>query len=162
MHAEIEKRLKESEALSTQALKKQSERQRTIQEKTKLLKKKEKESITDIKSAKDKAILAAAENIEKKERVYAEMAKRLDDTEAPSTKAANDLSENDKIIQEQEKLIEEKEKEGSSDALISKYKEILAAEQKLKWKKRAYLDLSKRLKDNEALSTRAMKKLSEK
>ena len=29
-------------------------------------------------------------------------------------------------------------------------------------KKRAYLDLSKRLKDNEVLSTRAMKKLSEK
>ena len=52
--------------------------------------------------------------------------------------------------------------EGSSDALISKDKEILAAEEKLKWKKRAYSDLAKRLKDNEALSTTAMKKLSEK
>ena len=50
---------------------------------------------------------------------------------------------------------------GSSDALISKDKEILAAEEKLKWKKRAYSDLAKRLKDNEALSTIAMKKLSE-
>ena len=39
---------------------------------------------------------------------------------------------------------------------------MLAAEEKLKRKKRAYSDLSKRLKDNEALSTRAMKKLSEK
>ena len=46
--------------------------------------------------------------------------------------------------------------------MISKDKEILAAEENLKWKKRAFSDLSKRLKDNEALSTRAMKKLSEK
>ena len=38
----------------------------------------------------------------------------------------------------------------------------MAAEEKLKRKKGAYSDLSKRLKDNEALSTRAMKKLSEK
>ena len=38
----------------------------------------------------------------------------------------------------------------------------MAAEEKLKWKKRAYSDLSNRLKDNEVPSTRAMKKLSEK
>ena len=41
-------------------------------------------------------------------------------------------------------------------------KKILAAEEKLKWKKRDYSDLEKRIKDNKALSTRAMKKLSEK
>ena len=46
--------------------------------------------------------------------------------------------------------------------MISKDKEILAAEEKLKQKKGAYSDLEKRLKDNELLSTRAMKKLSEK
>ena len=46
--------------------------------------------------------------------------------------------------------------------MISKDKEILAAEEKHKWKKRAYSNLSKRIKDNEALSTRAMKNLSEK
>ena len=46
--------------------------------------------------------------------------------------------------------------------MISKDKEILADGEKLKWKKRAYSDLAKRLKYNEALSTRAMKKLSEK
>ena len=46
--------------------------------------------------------------------------------------------------------------------MISKDKGILAAEKNLKWKKRAYSDLSKRLKDNEALSTRAMNKLNEK
>ena len=46
--------------------------------------------------------------------------------------------------------------------MISKDKEILAAEENLKWKKRAYSDLSKRLKDNDALSTRAMKKFSDK
>ena len=60
------------------------------------------------------------------------MAKRLDDTEALSTQAENDLSEEEKIIQEQAKLVKGKEKEGSSDALISKDKEILAAEEKLK------------------------------
>ena len=46
--------------------------------------------------------------------------------------------------------------------MISKDKEILAAEENLKWKKWSYLDFSKRIKDNAALSTRAMKKLSEK
>ena len=46
--------------------------------------------------------------------------------------------------------------------MISKDKKILTAEENLKWKKRAYSDLWKRLKYNEALSTRAMKKLSEK
>ena len=53
------------------------------------------------------------------------MAKRLDDTEALSTQAANDLSEIETIIQEQAKPIEEKEKEGISDALISKYRKVL-------------------------------------
>ena len=46
--------------------------------------------------------------------------------------------------------------------MISKDKEILAAEENLNWKKWDYSDLAKRLEDNEALSTRAMKKLSEK
>ena len=46
--------------------------------------------------------------------------------------------------------------------MISKDKDILAAEEKLNWKKRTYSDLAKRLKDNEALSTRSMEKLSEK
>ena len=50
----------------------------------------------------------AAENLKQKERAYAEMAKMIDDTEALSTQAAHDLSEKEKIIQEQEKLIEEK------------------------------------------------------
>ena len=45
---------------------------------------------------------------------------------------------------------------------FSKDKKNLAAEENLKWKKRAYSDFSKRLKDNEALSTREMKKMSEK
>ena len=66
------------------------------------------------------------------------MAKRLDDNEALSTQAANDLSEKEKIIQEQAKIIEEKEKEGSSYALISKDKEISSAEEKLKWNKGAF------------------------
>ena len=50
------------------------------------------------------------------------MTKRLEESEALSTKAMNELSERYKIIQEQAKQIEEKEQEGSSDALISKDK----------------------------------------
>ena len=38
------------------------------------------------------------------------MAKRLDDTNALSTQAANDLSEKEKTIQEQAKLIEKNKK----------------------------------------------------
>ena len=57
------------------------------------MKEKEKESSTAAPSAKDKAILAATEKLEQKERAYAEMARRLHDTEAISTQAVNDLSE---------------------------------------------------------------------
>ena len=80
-----------------------SEKQRIIQDQANLIKEKEKESSTDAPSANDKAILAAAEKLEQKERNYAEMAKKLDDTESLSTQAANDLSEKEKIIQEQKK-----------------------------------------------------------
>ena len=66
LHAEIEKRLKEYEALSNRAMKKLSEKQRIIQEQAKLIKEKENESITDATSAKDKAILAAAESLSRK------------------------------------------------------------------------------------------------
>ena len=48
------------------------------------------------------------------------MAKRLEIVEALSTRTVNELSEKEKMIQDQAKLIEEKEKGGSSDALISK------------------------------------------
>ena len=74
----------------------------------------------------------------------------------------NDLSEKEKIIQEQAKQIEEKEQEGSSDALISKHKEILAPAEKLQVKERIHAEMSKRIEYTEALSTRAMKILSEK
>ena len=86
-------------------MKKLSENKRIIQEQAKLIKEKEKESSTDAPNAKDKAIIASAEKIKQKERAYEEMAKRLDDTDALSTQAANDLSEKEKRIQEQAKLI---------------------------------------------------------
>ena len=72
----------------------------------------------------------------------------------------NKLSDKEIIIQEQEKQIEEKEQEGSSDALISKDKEIIAAAEKLQEKERIHAKISKRLGDTEALSTRTMKKLN--
>ena len=59
LHAKFEKRLKESEALSTRAMKNLREKQIIIQEQAKLIKEKEKESSTDATSAKDKAIIAA-------------------------------------------------------------------------------------------------------
>ena len=59
------------------------------------------------------------------------MTQRLEESEALSTKAMNELSEKQKIIQEQVKQIEEKEQEVSSDALISKDEEIIAAAEKL-------------------------------
>ena len=59
-HVEIEKRLNESEGISTRAMKNISEKQRIIQEKEKLIKGKERESSTDTPSAKDKEIIAAA------------------------------------------------------------------------------------------------------
>ena len=87
------------------------------------------------------------------------MTQRLEESEALSTKDMNELSEKEKIIQEQSKKIEEKEQEFSSDALISKYKEIIADAEKLQEKERIHAEMSKRLEDTEALLTRAMKKL---
>ena len=51
--------------------------------------------------------------------------------------------------------MKEKEQEGSSDALISKDKEILSAAEKLQGKERIHAEMSKRLEDTEALSTKA-------
>ena len=44
------------------------------------------------------------------------MTQRLEESEVLSTKAMNELSEKEKIIQEQAKQIEEKYQEGSSGA----------------------------------------------
>ena len=55
-----------------------------------------------------------------------------------------------------------KEQRDNPDALIAKYKEILAAAEKLAKKEQSHVEIEKRLKESEALSTRAMKKLSDK
>ena len=90
------------------------------------------------------------------------MAKRLEIAEALSTRTVNELSEREKMIQEQVKLIEEKEKEVSSDALRAKDKEIMAAAEKLEEEVLAHAEISIRLEESGLLLTRAMKKLSEK
>ena len=59
------------------------------------------------------------------------MDKSLEIAEALSTRTVNELSEKEKMIQEQAKQIEEKEKEGSSDALHAKDKEIMVAAEKI-------------------------------
>ena len=55
-----------------------------------------------------------------------------------------------------------KERRDNPDALIAKGKEILAAAEKLAKKEQSHAEIEKRLKESEALSTQAMKKLSEK
>ena len=52
--------------------------------------------------------MAAQENLKKKERAHDVMAKRLEMAEALSTRTVNELSEKEKMIQEQAKLMEEK------------------------------------------------------
>ena len=98
----------------------------------------------------------------KKERVHDVMAKKLEIAEALSTRTVNELSEKENMIQEQVKLIEENEKEGSSDALRAKDKEIMAATEKLEEEVLAHAEIAIRLEESRVLSTRAMKKLSEK
>ena len=88
------------------------------------------------------------------------MAKRLEISEALSTRTVNELSEKDKMIREQAKLIEEKEKEGSSDALHAKDKEIMVSAENLEEEVLAHAEMAKRLEKYGVLSTRAMKKLS--
>ena len=56
----------------------------------------------------------------------------------------NELSEKEKIIQEQAKQIEEKEQEGSSDALIYKDKDIIEAAEKLQEKEQIHAEMSKK------------------
>ena len=90
------------------------------------------------------------------------MAKRLEISEALSTRTVNELSEKEKMIQEQAKLIEEKEKEGSSDSLRAKDKEIMEAAENLGEEVLAHAEIAKRMEESGVLLTRAMKNLSEK
>ena len=73
-----------------------SEEEKIIQEQAKQIEEKEKEG---------KKLLATTENLKQSERSQAEMAKKLEETEAASSIAMKKLSEKLKIIQEQAKLI---------------------------------------------------------
>ena len=106
--------------------------------------------------------MSAQEKLKKKERAHDVMAKRLEIAEALSTRTVNELSNTEKMIQEQTKLIEEKEKEGSSDALHAKDKELMGSVENLEEEVLDHAEMAKRLDESGVLSTRAMKKLSEK
>ena len=67
-----------------------SEKEKIIQQKANLIKEKEK----------------ADEMFDEKERSHAEMAQRMEESEALSAKAMNELSEKEKTIQDQAKQIE--------------------------------------------------------
>ena len=130
-YSDLAKRLEENEALSTRAMKKLSEKQKIIQEQAKLIKDKEKDSTKLLAAAenlhetlstfamnklseKEKIIQEqanlikekekAAEIFEEKELSHAEMVKRLEESEATSTRAARKLSEKQKIIQDKEMM----------------------------------------------------------
>ena len=77
------------------AMKKLSEKQKIIQEQAKIIKEKEKEIRAEGSNAKDKV----------KEQAHAEMTQRMEESEALSTKTMNELSEKEKIIQDQAKPI---------------------------------------------------------
>ena len=62
------------------------------------------------KEKERKKILAATENLKESERSQAEMAKKLEETEAASSIAMKKLIEKQKIIQEQANLIKEEKK----------------------------------------------------
>ena len=83
IHAEISKSLGETEALSTRAMRKLSEKQRLIQEQAHLIKEKEKES---------KLILEAVENLKEKQRAHEEITKWLEEAKT----VMNKLSEKEK------------------------------------------------------------------
>ena len=68
-----------------------------------------------------------------------------------------ELSEKEKMIQKQAKLIKEQEKEGSSDALRAKDKEIMAAAETFAEEVLAHAEIGKRLMESGVLSTRAIK-----
>ena len=91
-------RLEESEALLTKAMNELSEKQKIIQESKK---KKIIQEQANLIKEKEKA----AEMFEEQQRSHAEIVKRLEESEATSTRAAKKLSENQKIIQEQGNLI---------------------------------------------------------
>ena len=81
--------------------------------------------------------MEAVENLKEKQRAHAEIAKRLEESEA----TMNKLSEKEKIIQEQSNLIKVKEK----------------ASKIFEEKERSHTEMAKRLEKSEATSTRAAK-----
>ena len=91
-------RLEESETLSPKAMKELSDKQKIIQES-------EKKKIIQEQANLIKEKEKDAEMFEEQERSHAEMAKRLEESEATSNRAAKKLSEKLKIIQEQGNLI---------------------------------------------------------
>ena len=97
-----------------------------------------------------KKILAATENLKESERSQAEMAKKLEETEAASSIAMMKLSKKRKMIQEQAKLIKVKEKESSAEGRNSKDKE----------KGGAHAEMTQRMEESEALLTKTMNELS--
>ena len=60
--------------------------------------------------AKDKQILAAAEKLEEEALAHADIVKRLEEYGLLSTRAIKNLSEKQKLIQDQSRVIVEKEK----------------------------------------------------
>ena len=80
-------RMEEYEASSTKAKK-------IIEEQSKQIEEKEQEGSSDVLISKDKEIIPAAETLQGKEQIFAEMPERLEETEALLTTAMKRLSKN--------------------------------------------------------------------
>ena len=80
------------------------------------------------------------------------MAKKLEENESASSRATKKLRYEQKIIQEQAQLIKENKKESSAEGRNANDKE----------KERAHAEMTQRLEEYEALSTKAMNELSDK
>ena len=65
--------------------------------------------------AKDKEIMAAAEKLEEEVSAHTEIEKRLEESGVLSTRAMKNLSEKQKLIQEQSRVIVEKDKESKEN-----------------------------------------------
>ena len=73
--------------------------------------------------AKDKEIMGYAENLEEDVLAHAEMAKRLDESGVLLPRAMKNLSEKQKLIQEQSRVIVKKEKESKENMAAVKNSE---------------------------------------
>ena len=152
--------------LSTRAMKKLSEKQKLIQEQSRVIVEKEKESKENMAAVK----ALKEEKIVNKSMSLISITDHL--MQLPVMMSKNTLRvvksgigfhiKSRKLKRSYGEADRRKEKKGSSDALRTKDKEIMSAAEKLEEEVLAHAEIAKRLEESGVLLTRTMKKLSEK